>query len=116
MSDRPEGQVSLLFAARGRCPYCGKGKLYKAYLKPASECSACGQRLATSEIGDGPVVFVILIAGFVACAGLLVSFLTWNWPAPVLLSVWPATAVLLCLILMPVLKALMIASHLKNKV
>jgi uncharacterized protein (DUF983 family) len=116
MTNISQNKVSFFAAAQGRCPFCGKGKLFKSYLKPVSECAKCGQSLVTAEIGDGPVVFVILIAGFIACAGLLVSFLAWNWPGPVLLTVWPATAVIASLILMPILKALMIASQLRNKV
>ena len=116
MIPNAQNKVSFLAAALGRCPFCGKGKLFSSYLKPAPRCGVCDHELATADPGDGPVVFVILIAGFIACGGLLVSFLAWNWPPHLLLMVWPATAVLTSLILMPVLKALMIASQLKNKV
>ncbi len=117
MTDGASGrEVNFLAAAMGRCPVCGQGKLYKSYLKIASACSACGTDFKTADTGDGPVVFVILIAGFAACAGLLVSFLKYNWPMPLLLSVWPAFAVALSLILMPMLKGMMVASQLKHKV
>lgn len=111
-----QNKVHFLAAALARCPFCGKGKLFSSYLKPATRCGVCDHPLATADPGDGPVVFVILIAGFVACGGLLVSFLAWNWSPRLLLMVWPAAAVLTSLILMPILKALMIASQLKNKV
>lgn len=111
-----ESKVSFLAAACGRCPFCGKGRLFRSFLKPANRCNVCQRDLAVAEPGDGPVVFVILISGFIACAGLLVSFLAWNWPLPVLLAVWPAAAVVTSLVLMPVLKALMIASQLRNQV
>lgn len=103
-------------AARLRCPACGQGRLYKSYLKVADACAVCGTHFKAADTGDGPVVFVILIAGFAACAGLLVSFLAWNWSVVLLLTVWPAFAAGLSLILMPVLKALMIASQLRHKV
>jgi uncharacterized protein (DUF983 family) len=117
-AEMPDAQnkVSFLAAAQGRCPFCHKGKLFSSYLKPAIHCAVCERALATADPGDGPVVFVILIAGFIACGGLLVSFLSWNWPPLLMLMVWPATAVISSLILMPILKALMIASQLKNKV
>lgn len=111
-----QNSVSFLAAAKLRCPYCGKGKLFASYLKPAQRCNACGKALATADPGDGPVVFVILISGFIACAGLLVSFLSWNWSPQRLLFVWPTVAVVSSLILMPILKAVMIASQLKHKV
>jgi uncharacterized protein (DUF983 family) len=116
MTDPVKLDVSFLNAAMGRCPVCGKGRLFKSYLKVEEACKSCGQNFKSADTGDGPVVFVILIAGFVACAGLMVSFLSWNWDIKTLLMVWPTTAVVLSLVLMPVLKALMIASQLKHKV
>ena len=108
--------ANLLAAATGRCPVCGQGRLYTSYLKLADACGVCGTNFKAADTGDGPVVFIILIAGFAACAGILVSFLAWNWPIALLLSVWPAFAVVLSLVLMPVLKGLMVAMQLKNKV
>jgi uncharacterized protein (DUF983 family) len=106
----------FLAAAFGRCPVCGQGKLFKSYLKVADTCTACGTNFKAAETGDGPVVFVLLIAGFVACTGLLVSVVAWNWTVEQMLIVWPTVALVLSLILMPVLKGLMVASQLKNKI
>jgi uncharacterized protein (DUF983 family) len=106
----------FLAAALGRCPVCGQGRLWVSYLKVAAACSACGADFKAAETGDGPVVFVILIAGFAACVGLVVSLLGLGWPVWLLLCVWPAFAVVLSLILMPVLKGLMVAAQLKHKV
>ena len=108
--------MSFAAGATGRCPVCGKGRLYRSYLKLANSCAVCGADFKAAEAGDGPVVFVILIAGFMACAGLFYSFLVLDWSVTRLLIVWPAVAVILSLILMPVLKGLMVASQLKHKV
>ena len=108
--------MNFFAAAMGKCPVCGKGRLYKSYLKVANNCATCGQNFKAADTGDGPVVFVILIAGFITCAGLMVSLLVYSWPILFLLGVWPLFAVVLCLILMPMLKGLLIASQLKNKV
>jgi len=109
-------KVDFLSAAAGRCPVCGKGRLFRSYLKVAESCACCGQNFRTADTGDGPVVFVILIAGFAACIGLMISLLAFGWPMLWLLGVWPAFGVALSLILMPVLKGLMVASQLRNKV
>ena len=94
-----------------------KGRLYTSYLKVAQSCQVCGQDFKAADTGDGPVVFVILIAGFLACAGFVTTFLSYpDWPIAAHLIVWPAVAVILSLILMPVLKGLMIASQLRHKV
>jgi uncharacterized protein (DUF983 family) len=115
-----ERRGSFLAAAQrgvlGRCPVCGQGRLFRSYLKLADACTVCHTEFKTAEIGDGPVVFVILIAGFAACIGVMVSLLAWNWPVERLLIVWPVVAVVLSLVLMPMLKGLMVASQLKNKI
>ena len=54
----------LLSGLAGRCPNCGDGDLFDGFLKVAARCEACGHDLARADSGDGPAVFVILIAGF----------------------------------------------------
>ena len=53
-----------------RCPRCGKGKLYSGFLTLRPNCEACGLDYAFIDSGDGPAVFLIMIAGaiVVACA------------------------------------------------
>ena len=108
--------AALGAAALGKCPVCGQGRLWTSYLKIADACGTCAADFKAAETGDGPVVFVILISGFAACVGLVISLLGFGWPVWMLLAVWPAFAVVLSLILMPVLKGLMVASQLKHKV
>ena len=60
----------LLAGLRGRCPNCGEGRLFEGFLKVAPRCGSCGYDLAKADSGDGPAVFVILIAGFF-CAFLM---------------------------------------------
>jgi uncharacterized protein (DUF983 family) len=60
----------------GRCPRCGKGKLFAGFLTPSASCTACGLDLSFADAGDGPAVFVILLAGFVVVGlALVVEFL-----------------------------------------
>jgi uncharacterized protein (DUF983 family) len=50
---------------RGRCPNCGEGKLFKAFLKTADECSACGQNFSHHRADDLPAYLVIIIVGHI---------------------------------------------------
>ena len=54
----------LVSGLRGRCPNCGEGALFAGFLKVAPQCSTCGYDLGKADSGEGPAVFVILIAGF----------------------------------------------------
>ena len=60
----PVLQGSVLQGLTGRCPACGKGKLFTGYMKFADQCSNCELIFDTSDTGDGPAVFVMTIVGF----------------------------------------------------
>ena len=53
-----------------KCPRCGKGKLYAGFLNLRPNCEACGLDYAFIDSGDGPAIFIIMIAGaiVVGCA------------------------------------------------
>lgn len=58
-----------------RCPRCGRGKLFSGFLGLKPACEVCGLDFAFADAGDGPAVFVILLAGFVVVgAALVVEF------------------------------------------
>lgn len=60
---------------KGRCPKCGKGKLFSGFLQPATECSHCKLNYTFFDSGDGPAVFVIFLTGIlVVLAALIVEF------------------------------------------
>ena len=64
-AEAPMGQT-LLRGWRGRCPRCGEGGLFRAYLKVREECPACGQSFRGLRADDGPAYVTILIAGHLA--------------------------------------------------
>jgi uncharacterized protein (DUF983 family) len=60
---------------KGRCPRCGEGRLFSGFLTVGKRCVNCGLDYSFADAGDGPAVFVILIAGFaVAFAALFTEF------------------------------------------
>ncbi|MGO6701050.1 hypothetical protein ACCS33_16605, partial [Rhizobium ruizarguesonis] len=40
--ERPLGR-SIMRGLMNRCPACGSGKLFRAFLKPVDHCAACGE-------------------------------------------------------------------------
>lgn len=61
---RQVGQ-SILRGVRRRCPACGEGRLFRAYLKVADACPACGEELHHHRADDAPPYFTIVIVGHV---------------------------------------------------
>ena len=109
------GAAPYLAGARGRCPNCGNGPLFAGFLKVAPACAACGYDFKAVDSGDGPAVFVIFIAGFVAAFGILFTEVFVRPPIWVEFVVWLPVALVLCLALLRPLKGLMIAAQFANK-
>ena len=50
---------------RCRCPNCGEGKVFRAFLKVADNCSVCGENLSHHRADDLPAYLVIVIVGHI---------------------------------------------------
>ena len=50
---------------RCRCPRCGEGKLFRAFLKVANNCSVCGLDYTPHRADDLPAYLVIIIVGHI---------------------------------------------------
>jgi uncharacterized protein (DUF983 family) len=69
---------------RGRCPRCGEGKLFRAFLKTADSCSHCGQDFTPHRAEDLPAYLVIVIVGHIVVPTAL--FIETNYSPPVSLQ------------------------------
>lgn len=88
---------------RGRCPNCGEGKIFRAYLKVADACTVCGQDLHHHRADDLPAYLVIVIVGHIVVP-LALSIET-NFAPPVMwqLGIYlPVTLIASLLLLQPV--------------
>jgi uncharacterized protein (DUF983 family) len=88
---------------RGRCPRCGEGKLFRAFLKTADNCSECGLDFTLHRADDLPAYLVIVIVGHIVVP-LALSIET-NFAPPVLLQLaiyLPVTLLSSLLLLQPV--------------
>jgi uncharacterized protein (DUF983 family) len=56
---------SLKRGFRGRCPRCGEGKLFRAFLKVDNRCSVCGLDFTPHRADDLPAYLVIVIVGHI---------------------------------------------------
>ena len=56
---------------RGRCPRCGEGKLFRAFLKTADNCASCGLDFTPHRADDLPAYLVIVIVGHIVVPAIL---------------------------------------------
>jgi uncharacterized protein (DUF983 family) len=88
---------------RSRCPRCGEGKLFRAYLKVADTCSACGLDFTPHRADDLPAYLVIVIVGHLMVPTALWIETDYSPPVWLQLSIYlPMTLILSLLLLQPV--------------
>jgi uncharacterized protein (DUF983 family) len=109
-------EVSPVAAAlAGRCPRCGKGRLFKNVLELRPSCESCGFDTSVINVGDGPAVFVILILGALMMGGALFVEFTFLPPLWVHAVLWGLLTPLFALGLLRFLKALLIGQTYKHR-
>ena len=54
-----------------KCPHCGQGKMFRAYLKVADNCDVCGEQLDLHRADDFPPYIAIMIVGHLLVAIML---------------------------------------------
>jgi uncharacterized protein (DUF983 family) len=92
--------------ARGfmcRCPSCGKGRLFRAFLKVADTCPNCGTDLHHQRADDAPPYFTMMIVGHILIPSVVIVERVWHPEIWLQLAVWlPLTVFLTIGLLQPV--------------
>ncbi len=99
-------------AGRGamlKCPNCGKGKLFRAYLKQVDACSECGEEYGHIRADDGPAWLTILIVGHIVGTLLYTFWQSINWPDWAQIMLWCGLGLAMTLALLPSCKGVFIA-------
>src|SRR6202140_5524608 len=88
---------------RGRCPRCGEGKVFRAFLKVDDHCSVCAQDFTPHRADDLPAYLVIVIVGHVVVPTILWIETDFSPSVPLQLAIYlPFTLILSLLLLQPV--------------
>jgi uncharacterized protein (DUF983 family) len=88
---------------RGRCPRCGEGKLFRAFLKVDDHCPVCGLDYTPHRADDLPAYLVIVIVGHIVVPTALWIETDYSPPVWLQLAIYlPLTLVLSLALLQPV--------------
>ena len=98
---------------RCRCPRCGKGKLFRSYLKVAAKCNVCGLDFSSAENADGPAVIITMIIGFPVAFAMILVELAYMPPIWVHMALWVPIIIIGSLLALPPLKGVFIAQQLR---
>lgn len=88
----------------GRCPKCGEGRLFRAYLKPVDQCGVCGEDMHHQRADDFPPYLAIFIVGHIVVGAFMsveqmVTLAMWQH-----MLIWIPLTGVLCLWLLQPLK------------
>jgi len=99
----------------GRCPRCGKGRLFQGFLALRARCESCGLDFGFADSGDGPAVFVILLGGGVVVFAALITEAVYQPPYWVHAVLWLPLILLVTLVPLRLIKGLLIALQYHHK-
>jgi uncharacterized protein (DUF983 family) len=88
----------------GRCPSCGEGRMFRAFLKVSDACPACGEELHHQRADDFPAYIVIVIVGHIVVPLVLMVETNFSPPYWLHMVLWPAAVLGLGLALLQPVK------------
>ena len=92
-----------------RCPACGRGRLFRRYLKVADRCPACGEELHHHRADDAPPYFTIFLVGHLVVPMIIAVEMLWHPALWVHLVLWIPLVIILSLALLPLVKGGIVA-------
>jgi uncharacterized protein (DUF983 family) len=109
--DRPLGEA-IRRGLLGRCPACGKGRLFSSYLKLNPTCSVCGEDLSHARADDAPAYLTMLVVCHVVGGGVLFSDSSWpRLPLIVSALFWVAVTLVVSLLVLPRMKGAVVGQQ-----
>jgi uncharacterized protein (DUF983 family) len=94
---RPLGR-SVKRGMLNRCPNCGTGRLFQAFLKPVNTCAVCGEDFSHHRADDLPAYLVIVVVGHVLLTGYMLTDMVFRVSPWVHLAIWVPLAILAALV------------------
>lgn len=99
---------SLLRGALCRCPNCGEGRIFRAYLKVVDQCAVCGEELFHQRADDAPPYVVMFISGHLIVGSILSVEVAYHPAVWVHLAIWLPLTIVLSLALLPPVKGMLV--------
>jgi uncharacterized protein (DUF983 family) len=96
----------------GRCPACGRGRLFRTYLKVVNTCKVCGEDLSHARADDAPAYLTMLVVCHVVGGGILFTENAWpQMPLMIMALFWLTATVVVSLLLLPRMKGAVVGQQ-----
>ena len=95
--------TAMVNGAKHKCPNCGKGRLFRSFLKTNHVCEVCNLEFHHHRADDAPPYFTIVIVGHFIVSGVLALEVALKPPLWVHMLLWlPLTIVFSLALLGPI--------------
>jgi uncharacterized protein (DUF983 family) len=108
-------RVPIMRGLAGRCPRCGKGRLFAGFLTLRPRCEVCGLDFSFADSADGPAFFVMFFSGFVVAGSALAVEALYSPPFWVHAVLWIPLILITTLVPLRPVKGLLIALQYHHK-
>ncbi len=86
-----------------RCPHCGEGNLFRAWLKPVDTCAVCGEDLSHQRADDFPPYITMVLTGHILVPLMLATQMLTDLSVTTYLAIFlPVTVVAVFGLIQPV--------------
>jgi uncharacterized protein (DUF983 family) len=107
------GPVTMATALKrgfvGKCPCCGRGRLFESFLRVASQCEVCGESFHHQRADDLPASLVLLFVGHLVVTLLVAVDSAYAPPHWIEFALWLPLTFLLSLGLLQPVKGAVVA-------
>lgn len=93
---------------RMRCPNCGIGSMFAAYLKVAESCNNCGEELHHHRADDAPPYFTILVVGHVIVPMVLAVEMAYRPELWIHAALWFPITIIIAMGSLPLIKGALV--------
>ena len=111
----PRPHLNAMRGLACKCPRCGRGRLYAGFLNLRPNCEACGLDFAFIDSGDGPAIFIIMLAGAIVVGCALIVEIKYQPPFWLHAALWLPLIVATTLLPLRSMKSLLIALQYHHK-
>jgi uncharacterized protein (DUF983 family) len=112
--ERPLGR-SIKRGLACRCPNCGDGRLFRAFLKPVDHCAVCGEDYRPQRADDLPAYLVIVVVGHVLMSGYMLTDMVIRVSPWIHLAIWAPLSVIAALLTIQPIKGGVIGLQWANR-
>lgn len=93
---------------RLKCPHCGEGRLFRAFLKVSERCEVCGEDNTVYPCDDAPPYLALFLVGHLLMPFIVLMSREFDPPIWLMATIWLPLTAISCIVALPYMKGLVV--------